>query len=265
MVQQLIAEIHNKIAENGSNLTDRLEDKLTGDFFGTLRYLPFEIGMKSVLSSVKFENDKVNQKWNGKIQVEKGYMQDMEFWYRHTEGEIDLLLPLSNVVIGIEVKYLSGISSEDDTLDNIIDYQESCNQLARYSRLMKDIANGKTPYLIFLAPFKMMQEVEKTLRNRSIIAPAVNLGFLCWEDILDSLGEIDLSQLETGQKMVVQDLQSLLMKKRLMRYKGVSKDIIEKAVTNEAYIFQNGQKTIKALNWPNKLLTEDDFYVFSKE
>jgi hypothetical protein len=59
MVQQLLAEIHNKIAANGSNLTDRLEDKLTGDFFGTLRYLPFEIGMKSVLSSVRFENNKV--------------------------------------------------------------------------------------------------------------------------------------------------------------------------------------------------------------
>jgi Holliday junction resolvase-like predicted endonuclease len=49
-------------------------------------------------------------------------MQEMEFWYRHSEGEIDLLLPLSNVIIGIEVKYLSGISSEDDTIENCVDY-----------------------------------------------------------------------------------------------------------------------------------------------
>ncbi|WP_312474458.1 hypothetical protein [Neobacillus sp.] len=261
----MLAEIHNKIAANGSNLTDRLEDKLTGDFFGTLRYLPFEIGMKSVLSSVRFENDKVTQEWNGIIQVERGYMQEIEFWYRHSEGEIDLLVPLSNVIIGIEVKYLSGISSEDDTIDNSINYQESCNQLARYSRMMKDISNGRITYLIFLAPYKMMQEVEKTLRNRSIIAPDVKLGFLCWEDILDSLDEIDLSQLEIGQKMIVHDLQSLLMKKGLMRYKGISKDILEKEVSNGPYIFQNGPKITINMSWPTKLIMEEEYYVFNKE
>jgi|GEM_PF-4181867 len=34
----MLAEIHNKISGTGSNLSDRLEDQLTGDFFGTLRY-----------------------------------------------------------------------------------------------------------------------------------------------------------------------------------------------------------------------------------
>jgi len=35
----MISEIKGKISASGSNLTDRLEDKLTGDFFGTLQYL----------------------------------------------------------------------------------------------------------------------------------------------------------------------------------------------------------------------------------
>jgi hypothetical protein len=81
----LLAEIHNKVNANGSNLTDRLEDQLTGDFFGALRYLPFEIGMKSILSTVRFENDKITQEWNSMLQVEKGFMQEMKFWYRHTD------------------------------------------------------------------------------------------------------------------------------------------------------------------------------------
>jgi hypothetical protein len=36
----MIAEIENKISPTGSNLSDRLEDKLTGDVFGSLSYLP---------------------------------------------------------------------------------------------------------------------------------------------------------------------------------------------------------------------------------
>ena len=38
----LIAEIYNKISKDGRNLSDRLEDQLTGDFFGTLRYMSFK-------------------------------------------------------------------------------------------------------------------------------------------------------------------------------------------------------------------------------
>lgn len=54
-MRQVIAELHNKISQNGSNLSDRLEDQLTGDFFGSIRYLPFEIGLKPVLVNVRGE------------------------------------------------------------------------------------------------------------------------------------------------------------------------------------------------------------------
>ena len=45
----MIAEIHGKISSSGSNLSDRMEDKLTGNFFGNLRYLPYEKGFKLLL------------------------------------------------------------------------------------------------------------------------------------------------------------------------------------------------------------------------
>ena len=73
------------------------------------------------------------QEWKNSISIEKGYLTEMEFLYRHEEGEIDLLVPLSNIILGIEIKYLSGISSEDVIFEESIGYEESCNQLARYS------------------------------------------------------------------------------------------------------------------------------------
>ena len=37
----MIAEIHHKVFSN-------LEDELTGNFFGTMRYIPFQRGMKQI-------------------------------------------------------------------------------------------------------------------------------------------------------------------------------------------------------------------------
>lgn len=83
----LIAELHNKISQNGSNLSDRLEDQLTGDFFGAIRYLPFEIGMRAVLSTVQFGNAQVNVEWANLKNSETGYSYNMEFWYCHKKGK----------------------------------------------------------------------------------------------------------------------------------------------------------------------------------
>ena len=45
-----IAEIHGKLSSSGSNISDRLEDLLTADVFGCLRYLPFEKGFQKILT-----------------------------------------------------------------------------------------------------------------------------------------------------------------------------------------------------------------------
>ncbi|WP_179863669.1 hypothetical protein [Bacillus toyonensis] len=49
----MIAEIHGKISSDSSNLSERLEDKLTGDIFGSLRYLPYLKGLYQLLSGTK--------------------------------------------------------------------------------------------------------------------------------------------------------------------------------------------------------------------
>jgi hypothetical protein len=56
----LLAEIHGKISFEGSNLSERLEDQLKANVFGTLRYIPFHKGFKHILTNVTFfsPNDK---------------------------------------------------------------------------------------------------------------------------------------------------------------------------------------------------------------
>ncbi|HDR7537277.1 hypothetical protein [Bacillus toyonensis] len=52
----MIAEIYGKISSDGSNLSERLEDKLTGDIFGSLRYLPYRKELYQLVSGIKFLN-----------------------------------------------------------------------------------------------------------------------------------------------------------------------------------------------------------------
>jgi hypothetical protein len=53
----MIAEIHNKLSATGSNLHDRLEDQLTGNVFGTLRYLPYSQGLHVILNKTYSEKE----------------------------------------------------------------------------------------------------------------------------------------------------------------------------------------------------------------
>ena len=48
----MIEEIYRKILHNE-------EDELTGDFFGTIKYIPFQEGLGKILIS-NLENDKAN-------------------------------------------------------------------------------------------------------------------------------------------------------------------------------------------------------------
>jgi len=60
-----IAEIRGKISDTGSNLSERMEDLLTSDVFGCLRYLPSEVALLPFLStarSIKYNTSKFDGK-----------------------------------------------------------------------------------------------------------------------------------------------------------------------------------------------------------
>lgn len=124
-----IAEIHGKISDTGSNLSERMEDLLTSDIFGCMRYLPADKALIPFLyTSRSFYGeafdipDNISQihysfwpwlKSPGCIPCQPDVVIGIE-----TEGfHIHLIL--------VEAKYYSGLSSDED------ERPEPNDQLAR--------------------------------------------------------------------------------------------------------------------------------------
>ena len=232
----MIAELHGKISSSGSNLSDRLEDKLTGDVFGALRYLPFQLGMSQILKAAGIpsltecvDTSKVSF-WGDRI----------EFWPYHELGEIDAFLSLDNAVVGIEVKYLSGLSSDDDVdnsaaVDTEQTMKESCNQLSRESRIVKDWATGnRKAYLVFIAAESACAPICQNAKERQLIAPGVELSYVSWEEILAQLSAVVAD--DPYQRQVLDDTVRLLKRKRFERFNGF--DLGDAAAVDpDAYFF----------------------------
>lgn len=260
----MIAEIHNKISRSGSNLSDRLEDQLTGDFFGAMNYLPFQIGLRQILKAVRFQHAEHDSYWERFLNSTTEFDYELRFWVRHTEGEIDLILDHPDVVIGIEVKYYSGLSSEDEDPEGPITAEESCHQLARYSRLLQDIRNERPAYLLFLAPFQILAPVELDMEERSIITPGITMGFLAWQHVLEQLQSIELSALDMGQRRIINDLRDLLIKKGFERFRGCLTGMNHTPLSKDAYSFKGKSQSQLCVTWPIKTMIQEDNYVFNK-
>lgn len=241
----MISEIKGKISSTGSNLSDRLEDKLTGDFFGALRYLPFEQGLKGILEQVKFNKTGETPAWNALLNQYSGFEVKYNFWPQHSKGEIDLLLEFENALVGIEVKYKSGISSQDE--GEIVRYDESLHQLSRYSHMLEDITDSRKAYLIFLAPFSIQHIVQQQLEVKYNVSSSVKLGFVNWEDIHTKLGLMRRPDLAKPQEYILMDVEALLEVKGLKHFTGFENFIDKNPVKYEPYIYEN-------LKLPSKLL-----------
>jgi hypothetical protein len=220
----MLAEIRGKLSQTGSNLHERLEDQLTGNFFGAIRYLPMEIGLFPVLQQAQpISTPMLPRDCFGGV---TGYDYQVNFWEKHlNEGEIDVLITTAarKFVLGIEAKYRSGLSSDDPDADqdDVTPEQEiteSINQLARYARLLSDRYPDQPRHLMLLAPTgSAIGMVEKT-RHREF-PPGVVFWLLTWESALEGLKKAKERLLEPGQRLVLQDLIDLLVKKGLWAFR----------------------------------------------
>lgn len=185
----------------------------------------------------------------------------VSFWPRNQEGEIDILMYSESVLIGIEVKYLSGLSSIDPEVDRQIDYTDSIHQLSRYSRMLNRLSEGRDTYLLFLAPYTLLNSVKTNMSSQNLIYPKVQLGFLCWEDILQSLSLLSFDGMDYGHKLIIQDVIALLVKKDFVRYKGFENDLFNKPINKELYyLFKSERRNI---DWAATHIKEDLYYVFN--
>ena len=113
-----IAEIRGKISDTGTNLSERMEDLLTSDIFGCLRYLRPD---QALLPFLETANSYHDQKWSLPGNIVKAHFS---FWpwvklSGCTPCEPDVVIGLETKdgclhLLFIEAKYHSGILSEED-------------------------------------------------------------------------------------------------------------------------------------------------------
>lgn len=252
----MLAEIKGKISQTGSNLSDRLEDKLTGDFFGTIRYLPFEIGLGPVLSKVRFRAAECD--FLRLIEGLSGYGCRVDFWKSTDYGEPDVLISTENADFTIEVKYKSGLSS-DDAVDNSEkkENEESTNQLYRYSKYMLEYSQKQHKYLLLLAPVSIGVPIFNDMSKCGLIQ--VSFGLLTWEDVLQALKEFDDKGFPIWQKMIIGDLVGLLEKKGFDKFKGFRWGI-KTGVTLGSYAYVE-----ESFQWPITIEVRGDLYYEYRE
>lgn len=197
------------------------------------------------MSRVRFNEDKDRREWEKSLSKIHDYDLEYMFWPKHYQGEIDLLIGHQEILIGIEVKLFSGLSSEDDNLELIEEPAESKNQLIRYAMMLNSIGTGLRKHLIFLAPLQYVTIVEQEMRSRRIFPNTVSLGFLSWEEVLESLELIEADKLEKGQQFILSDLKKLLVKKGFTRFTGFSSSSTNPIEANGIFRF----KPRKTIDW----------------
>lgn len=221
----MIAEICGKISSSGSNLSDRLEDNLTGDVFGSLRYIPFCQALKPILVNSIYPKSLAN--FLDSIQAE--YWDNyIKFWPYDYEGEIDTIIEFDDTIIGIEVKYLSGLSSDDaaDYSEQFkqgsieLGLEKSQHQLSREARIIDKRGGTKNKVLIFIASSSSCRSVYDDTIRRNLISRNVELGYISWQKLYDELQCLHIDN--EFHRLIINDLINLLKKKGFEQFRDMN-------------------------------------------
>lgn len=230
----MLADVHGKISESGNNLSDRLEDYLTGTFFGTLRYMGFHKGLGALLSRTLKPSELRTS--IAKLTYDH-WAPNVEFWPYHQDGELDVVIDFPELLIGIEVKYLSGLSSNDKE-KGFVAPEESENQLSREARVLQSRAK-KPKLLIFIAPQGSCQ----VIYNASLpkVTDEVSFAYVTWEDLYEALNFIKSDNLY--EQIMIEDLKAFLKKRGFEQFKSMAFET--ETITNDYYQFNLFQQVSK--------------------
>ncbi|OQC00355.1 MAG: hypothetical protein BWX78_01227 [Firmicutes bacterium ADurb.Bin099] len=224
----MIADIKGKISRSGSNLTENSEDNLTGNVFGALRYIPFNKVMKPILANTIFPREVAD--CIEKIDVEY-WGDNIKFWPYHEKGELDVIIEFEEIIIGIEVKYRSGISSDDNVYNQEEDEEKSedfedeksINQLARESEIINELGAKKVKLLILIAPEQLCSSLYGDVINRKIINKEVKLAYITWQRFFHEISCLSIEDKYNG--LIVEDIKELLKRKGFEQFKDMNIDI----------------------------------------
>ena len=250
----LIAEIHRKLSANGIELLDRSEDKLTGDFFGRLRYLPFHKGLKILLDDAKtLATDKSYRLNRALSETKDDFIGDkIEFWPSDERAELDVLIALDRLLIGVEVKFNSGLSSED--------------QLERELRVIESKLCGyEQGVLLFISKASGLSEAIKSINKAKEkdekIFNKIIFAYISWEDIYEAYKILDLTVFNDFEKQVLKDIQDLLRLKGFEKFKDFKNVDDSKIMGNRYFGFDGIRRVDFNFNY-SRIVREEDYYEF---
>ena len=233
----MVEEFYGKISRSGSNLSDNLEDKLTGDFFGTFRYMDFCDGLQPILCGALHKSEKHQEESQTAIQLIENVNctnireEHIKFWPKHDRGELDVLLEFDNCCIGIEVKLNSGLSSDD--------------QLIREAEILCDLAEDKEKILLFIAGHESCVSVYRAYKA-VIRKQGVCFVFASWEDILQSMKDLlnggNGSKYTSGQRLMISDLVKLLTRKGFDTFLSMTNGISNESIEKDRYFMMDNNK-----------------------
>lgn len=255
----MIAEIYNKISDSGSNLSDRLEDKLTGNFLGNMRYLPYKKGIGIFLNEMNFYQNIPEEEIKEIFTVKNQYIgKNIEFWPRDNNGtELDASINLDSVFIGVEVKYNSSFSGE--------------NQLLREFKMISKVLNtekesNKKGLLFFIARSGKISEAVSKVKDiissdNNNLFKNILFGYLTWEEIYEIISKINLEKYNDYEKNIIKDTERLLYCKGFEKFKNfkANKENIE-TIGKEAYKFS--YNPFKDFSFKYKEKVKGDYYEY---
>lgn len=250
----MIAEIHKKLSVNGNELLDRSEDKLTGDFFGRLRYLSFNKGLKIFLDEAKMLSVGNSYRLNEALsEIKEDFIGDkIEFWPPDEMAELDVLIALDRLLIGVEVKFNSGLSSED--------------QLERELRVIKSrLCGNKQGVLLFISKASGLSEAVTSInevreKNENLLSTII-FAYISWEDVYEAYNKLDLAAFNDFEKLVLKDIQELLKLKGFEKFKNFANAGDPLIAGINHFIFDGIRRVVFNFNI-SRIVTKEEYYEF---
>ena len=156
------------------------------------------------------------------------------------------MLDLGQSVLGIEVKYKSSLSSE--------------NQLEREAFDLLQINKGVPKFLILVGVKSEVNYIASQVNSKNQIPSTVIFGYLSWQDILEQLITIFYSvKMNTPEKMIIQDMVHLLERKGFKRFKDFY-NFNFLPIIEEGSFFRTEQSEISFLTNSSQLNVERKLY-----
>ncbi len=210
----LKAALHSKLFQLDSNWS-RIEDILTGDFFGVLNYLPRQICLAHFVTALFYENRDSTQPSLSEADWEAS---EIRFWPRFdASGEVvepDVVLITDKFIVVIEVKLDSGLG----------DSQPKREILAGRNLAIDYGLSFEAVYYLVIARSK--PDVDLSLQATAELRHEMKgrlLHLYWWQvaAIAESWQQEQFAmQLEDGQSRMIDDLVAALRRRRSLMFSG---------------------------------------------